>query len=272
MKREIEKYVRRCMSCQTNKSLGPRSRAPKEITTTARRTFERCALNIVGPAGVTNKGNRYILTFQDDLTKFMAAIPISTQDVETIAREFVQNIVLKHGIPEVILTDQGANFLSEPFTSVGNYCRLRKFKRRRFTSESNDSLKRGHKVLVEYLRHYIAEDQQDWDEWVAYATYVYSVMTHMATAYSPFELLYGHRARIPSALQEQPTPMYNYEDYVNELRGRLQSAHAIARESLLHSKARSKLDFDTRAVPIALQVGDKVLLFMKAYEEEGHGS
>ena len=55
---------------------------------------------------------------------------------------------------------------------------------------------------------------------MAYATYVYSVMTHMATAYSPFELLYGHRARIPSALQEQPTPMYNYEDYVNELRGR----------------------------------------------------
>ena len=28
MKREIEKYVRRCKSCQTNKSLGPRSRAP----------------------------------------------------------------------------------------------------------------------------------------------------------------------------------------------------------------------------------------------------
>ena len=107
MKREIEKYVRRCKSCQTNKSLGPCSRAPMEITTTARRPFKRCALDIVGPTGVTNKGNRYILTFQDDLTKFMAAIPIPTQDTETIAREFVQNIVLKYGIPEVMLNDQG---------------------------------------------------------------------------------------------------------------------------------------------------------------------
>ena len=107
MMREIEKYVRPCKSCQTNKSLGPRSRAPMEITTTARRPFERCALDIVGPTGVTNKGNRYILTFQDDLTKFMAAIPVPTQDAETIAREFLQNIVLKYGIPEVILTDQG---------------------------------------------------------------------------------------------------------------------------------------------------------------------
>jgi len=58
-----------------------------EITITARQPFERCALDIVDPTDVTNKGNRYILTFQEDLTKFMAAIP--TQDAETVAREFV---------------------------------------------------------------------------------------------------------------------------------------------------------------------------------------
>ena len=74
-------------------------------------------------------------------------------------------------------------------------------------------------------------------------------------------MLFGHRARIPSALQAQPTPRYNYDDDVSELRRRLQSAHAVARESLLHSKVRSKVDFDKKAVPITLQVGDKVLLF-----------
>ena len=90
---------------------------------------------------------------------------------------------------------------------------------------------------------------------------MYNVTTHRATGYSPFELLFGHRARIPTALQAQPTPRYNYDDYISELRGRLQSAHAIVRENLLQSKARSKLHYDKRAVRIALQVGDKVLLF-----------
>jgi hypothetical protein len=98
-----------------NKNLSLQHKASMEITTTARRPFERCALDIVGPTAVTNRGNRYILTFQDDLTKFIAAIPILTQDAETVAREFVQGIVLRYGIPEVILTDQGANFLSELF-------------------------------------------------------------------------------------------------------------------------------------------------------------
>jgi hypothetical protein len=96
-----------------------------EITTTARKPLERCALDIVGPTRVTNKGNRYILTFQDDMTKFMAAIPIPTQDAETLPREFVQNVVLKYGIPEVISTDERANFLSEPFA----ICKLLQIKK-----------------------------------------------------------------------------------------------------------------------------------------------
>jgi hypothetical protein len=45
------------------------------------------------------------------------------------------------------------------------------------------------------------------------------------------------------------------------LRGRLQSAHEIATENLLKSKARSKVDYDKKAVYIAPQVGDKVLLY-----------
>jgi transposase InsO family protein len=261
MRREIEQYVKRCKSCQVNKNLSPRRKAPMEITTTASRPFERCALDIVGPTDVTNKGNKYILTFQDDLTKFVVAIPIPTQDAETVARKFVQNVVLKYGIPEVILTDQGANFLSELFASVCKLLQIRNIQTTAFHPESNGSLERGHRVLVQYLRHYIAEDQRDWDEWVAYATYVYNITTHRATGYSPFELLFGYRARIPTALQAQPTTRYNYDDYVTEIRGRLQSAHAIARENLLQSKARSKIDFDRKTVGLTLQVGDKVLLF-----------
>jgi hypothetical protein len=83
--------------------------------------------------------------------------------------------------------------------------------------------------------------------------YVYNVTTHSATGYSAFQLLFGHTAHIPSALQAQPTPRYNY-DYVSELRGRLQLVNDIVRENLSQSKARSKQDYDKKAVCIALQV------------------
>lgn len=230
-----------------------------EITTTARKPFERCALDIVGPTTETNAGNRYILTFQDDLTKFVVAEPIPTQDAETVAREFVRNIVLKFGTPEVVLTDQGSNFLSELFRNTCKLLRIKKIHTTAFHPESNGGLERGHRVLVEYLRHYVAEDQKDWDDWIPYATYVYNLTTHRATGYAPFELLFGYRARVPTSLQERPTPTYTYDDYVSELKGRMQAAHAIARDRLLDSKTRSKQDYDRRAVQIALKVGDRVL-------------
>ena len=261
LKREVEGYVKKCQSCQMNKTLGPRHKVPMEITTTARKPFERCAIDIVGPTTETNKGNRYILTFQDNLTKFVVAEPIQAQDAETVAREFVRSVILKFGTSEVILSDQGSNFLSELFRNTCKLLRIKKINTTAFHPESNGGLERGHRVLVEYLRHYITEDQRDWDDWIPYATYVYNTTTHRTTGYTPFELLFGYEARVPSSLQEQPTPRYNYDDYVGELKGRMQTAHAIARDRLVEGKVRSKRDYDKKAVPLTLKVGDRVLLY-----------
>ncbi|KMQ82224.1 enzymatic polyprotein endonuclease reverse, partial [Lasius niger] len=163
---------------------------PLIITDTPNKPFEKCALDIVGPLTITTKGNKYLLTFQDSLTKFSKAIPIPNQEANTISKEFVTKIVLEHGIPEKILTDQ----------------------------ESNGALERSHRTLAEYLRHYINADQTDWDEWIPFAMFTYNTTPHTATGYTPFELVYGHQAEIPTALSKPPRATYSYEDYAQELR------------------------------------------------------
>jgi hypothetical protein len=187
-KREIEGYVEKCQSCHVNKTLGPRHKFSMEITTTARKPFERCSIDIVGPTTETIKGNKYILTFQDDLTKFVVAEPIQALDAETVAREFVRSIILRFRAPEVVLSDLGSNFLSELFRNTCKLLRIKKLNTTAFHPESNGGLEKGHRVLVEYLRHYVAEDQRDWDDWRSYATYVYNITTHRATGCTPFEL------------------------------------------------------------------------------------
>ena len=71
-------------------------------------------------------GKKYILTWQDDLSKFLVAIHIPQQEAETVARKFVLNIVLKFGAPAQILTDQGSNFLSDLFKSMCKLLRIKK--------------------------------------------------------------------------------------------------------------------------------------------------
>lgn len=99
---------------------------PMIITTTATKPFERCFLDIGGPLPQTELGNNYILTFQDDLTKFNINIPMTNQEATTVTHHFVTNIICVYGLPEMLITDQGTNFLSAIFK---NTCKLLKIKK-----------------------------------------------------------------------------------------------------------------------------------------------
>ena len=101
--------------------------------------------------------------FQDELSKYTIAVQILQQDAQTIARVFVEEIVLKFGILQVILTDQGSNFLSELFTNVCKLLKIKKLKTAAYHPQTNGALERTHRLLTEYLRCCILEDQSDWD-------------------------------------------------------------------------------------------------------------
>jgi len=89
-----------------------------------------------------------VLTFQDELSKYKIAIPIEQEDAVTVAKAFVEEIVLKFGIPQIILTDQGSNFMSEIFTNVCKLLRIKKIKCTAYHPETNGALERTHRVLV----------------------------------------------------------------------------------------------------------------------------
>jgi hypothetical protein len=60
---------------------------PLQITTIPDVVWEKYCMDIVGPLTVTTKGHKYILTFQDELSKYTIAVPISQQDANTIAKD-----------------------------------------------------------------------------------------------------------------------------------------------------------------------------------------
>jgi len=111
------------------------------------------------------------------------------------------------------LTDQGTNFLGEIFKNVCKLLRITKIQTTAYHPKSNGVLERSHRTLAEYLRHYINKDQTNWDEWIPYAMF-----PHTTTNYTPFELLYGHQATLPTALSLPPKSTYTYDNYVEELK------------------------------------------------------
>jgi hypothetical protein len=260
MKEDIKNYITNCTSCQKNKVSNRKIRQPMVITSTSSRPFEKIFLDIVGPLITTMSGNTYILTMQDDLTKYSLGVPIPNHQANTVAEAFVVHFVCIHGIPDTILTDQGTDFLSKTFTEMCKLLKINKINTSPFHPQTNGSLERSHRTLAEYLRHYVDKNLNDWDNFLPYAFFVYNSTEHSSTNYQPYTLLYGKNLEIPVNLKREPEPRYNYDDYYFDLKQKLQESHKIAKEKLIQRKIKSKDNYDSKEHAIEVHVKDRILL------------
>lgn len=74
MKSDIKNYIKSCESCQKNKLVRKKTKLRMQLTTASPTPFEKIYDDIVGALPLTKDGNRFILTLQDDLTKFSQAL------------------------------------------------------------------------------------------------------------------------------------------------------------------------------------------------------
>lgn len=259
MKKDIKGYIRKCPSCQINKTNFKPSKAPMEVTTTSSQPFERLAIDVVGPLPLTINGNRFILTMQDDLTKYSYAVPISNHEAQTIATELSKFITL-FGIPKTILSDQGSDFTSQLMRNVSKLFQTKHIFSSPYHPQTNGALERSHLTLKDYLKHYINEKQNDWDSFIPFAMFAYNCHIHTSTGYSPYQVLFGNKPFLPNSVMQEPTLNYNYDDYVVNLKQKLNFTQKIARENLIELKNKSKTYYDNKIRTHNYRIGDFVYI------------
>jgi len=72
-------------------------------------------------------------------------------------------------------------------------------------------------------------------------------VTYRDNGYTFFEWTYGHQAELATALTKPSKPIYNYDDYAQELKERLKATTQLAGERVKEEKAKAKLQYDKRA-------------------------
>lgn len=260
MKRDIKTYIKSCQSCQINK--GSKSKiAPMQITTTSERPFQRLALDIVGPLPVTENENKYIITMQDDLTKYSFAKSIKNHEAKTVANQLLEFITI-FGIPEAILSDQGSDFCSETIKELNRLLKIKHVFSSPYHPQTNGALERSHLTLKEYLKHYINQNQNNWDDYVSLAMFTYNNHIHSSTGFTPFELIFGRKSHIPSSLSSAPEFRYSYDDYHSNLKLKFNKAYEMARQHLIKNKERSKIYYDKKnnVTESKFKIGDFVYI------------
>lgn len=262
MEKDVADYIRNCKVCQMNKDPHQKVKQQLEVTDTQDEPFCKLYLDVVGPLPVTEDNFRYILTCQDNLSKYVIAIPIKNQTVEEVTDAFVNKVILIYGIPNTIVTDQGSNFMSDVFKRICKLFKIEKINTAAYHPESNGALERTHKTLVTYLRCFCDPKSFNWNTWLPFACFSYNTTPHSITKFTPYEILYGRRCNIPGILQSTPQPLYNYDDIIQNVKFKMQNCHKIAKERLIQFKENQREK--TKANPVKFKVNDLVLLRIEA--------
>lgn len=260
-RREVIEQISNCQSCKRNKEERVKPRQELLITDTPTESHQKIAIDLIGPFPTTTKGNRYAMTVQDQLTKFISLIPLPDTTARTLAERLVKEFLSTYGFPEEILSDNQHNIGGKLMTELEKILGIKPIRTTTYRPQSNGSLERAHHTIKEYLRHYVNQNWTDWDEFIKLAALSYNTATHEATGFSPYELTFGKKPNLPNSFKT-PKLGTTGEEYLRQLKNHLESQLKRARENILRAKEKHKAIYDDkiiRRVP-SYQVGDTVYL------------
>ncbi|KAG7309510.1 hypothetical protein JYU34_005483 [Plutella xylostella] len=260
MDKDICDYVSKCTQCQKQK-YSINTKQPTVITSTADTAMEKVYLDIVGPLPVDDRGFIYILTLQCDLSKFVEAYPLKAKDTVSVAQAFVQNFILKFGIPREVVSDRGTEFVSNVMKEVCKILEIKQLTSTAYHHQTIGALENTHKTLGAYLRIYCQNYAKAWSSWVPYWCFAYNNTVHSETEYTPYELVFGKKCILPSNLSGNTVePLYNHDSYPHEMRFRLQVAQRDAKHNLEMSKIKRKIVSDKYINPVVYKKGEQLLI------------
>ena len=262
---DVADYCKRCPACQkVGQKPGKQARLiPLPII---EEPFRRIAMDIVGPLERTKTGHKYILVICNYATRYPEAVPLKNIEAETIAEELTK-VLSRVGVPEEILTDQGANFMSSLLKEVYKLLGIKRIRTSPYHPQTDGLVERFNGTLKSMLRKLNQEDRTEWDKWLPYLLFAYREVPQASTGFSPFELLYGKNVRGPlDILRETWTASTQSStssvSYVLEMRQRMSEMMELVKENLARAQKKQKLWYDGKARVREFTEGQEVLVLL----------
>ena len=110
MYRYAVEFCRSCGECATVGGVGRQNKPPLHPIP-VQRPFQIVGLDVMELLK-TEQGNRYVIVFQDFMTKWPLVFPTPDQKAIRLAKLIAEEVLPQFGVPDAILSDRGANLLA----------------------------------------------------------------------------------------------------------------------------------------------------------------
>ena len=254
-------YIGSCASCIAKKTVKKKRGFLGEVT--ASRPFETVSMDFLSIETDKN-GYGHVLVVTDVFTKYAFAFPTKNEKALTVAKILVEKVFSVFGLPQKLLSDRGRNFESRVIEQLCKLLQIKKVFTCPYNPKSDSVCERFNRTLIGMLGTLKEEKRNEWHKYVPHLVGVYNSTQHSSTGFSPFELMFGRKSRLPVDQYLGTTPVEaefdDVSDYVLQLKERMEFVHTLAKQSLDHKHLVNKERYDENVKSEQLQPGDWVFV------------
>jgi len=275
--KDTHEYVRKCRICQTASGRQRKPAFPLQPVN-IEQPFEQWGLDIIGEiVPHSSKQHKYILTATDYFTKWVEAIPLKVANSDAIIDFIDQFIITRFGVPQALVFDNASYFSGN---SLIEFAVKRGFKLKysaNYYPQGNGLAESTNKNLIKIIKRTIDQNQKNWHKSLIFALWADRITEKASIGTSPFNLVYGKEAVIPSNLTLPSLALVQFieENPSSSIQLRYDQILKLEEDrdkaKITHEKHQQlvKSSFDASSTGSKLlSIGDLVLKWDKAHEEK----
>ncbi|KAK3101184.1 hypothetical protein FSP39_001606 [Pinctada imbricata] len=264
---DVDTWIKECKRCVMRKSAATDKAELVSIETT--QPLELVCMDFL-TLERSKGGFEYVLVITDHFTRYAIAVPTKNMTARTTADVFFRNFVVHYGLPKRIHSDQGANFESRLMKELCEITGIAKSRTTPYHPMGNGLCERFNRTLINMLGTLETEKKSDWKSYIAPIVHAYNCMKQDTTKQSPYFLMFGREPHLPIditfGLDKEAENKSSMTKYVADMRDRLKKSYELASEAAKKSQSRQKKNYDLKSRGAVLEVGDKVLVKVVAFD------
>ena len=148
------------------------------------------------------------MTIIDHLTGWLEAFPIPDKSADTTVTTLKNHYLPVHMCPRYILSDNGTEFKNNLMDQVLQQLGIDRIFSAPYHPQSNRKLEVFHKYLKPTLQKLCKKDPANWNKYINQILTSYKITPNLATAESPFFLVYNRVPNLP--LHQILEPMQHF--------------------------------------------------------------
>ena len=262
MRRDVERFVSRCTTCQKAKS---RLNAhglymPLPVPNAP---WEDISMDFVLGLPRTRKGRDSVFVVVDRFWKMAHFIPChKTDDATHIADLFFREVVRLHGVPNTIVSDRDVKFLSHFWRTLWAKLGTKLLFSTTCHPQTDGQTEVVNRTLSTMLRVVLKKNIKMWEDCLPHIEFAYNRSMHSTTKMCPFEIVYGLLPRAPIDLM--PLPTSEKLNFDAKQRAELMlKLHETTKQNIERMNAKYKFAGDKGRKAINFEPGDLVWLHLR---------